>query len=86
MCINRKVLRQQTRHAGKLIMLCRYLGGKLHYRIMRNCITRWDSAKLLGMSGSPIGKKKGNSERLVKLMEFPVAADQVLPWDDVRVR
>ncbi len=86
MCINRKVLRQQTRHGGKLIMFCRYLGGGVHNGIMRNCITRWNSAKLLGMSGSPIGKKKGNSERLIELMEFPVAADQVLPWGDVCAR
>jgi len=43
-------------------MLCRYLGEKAHYRIMRECITRWGSAKLLGMSGLPIARKvKGSS-------------------------
>lgn len=81
-----KVLRQQIGHGGRLRIFCRYLGDKVHHRIMRNCVTRWNSAKLLGMSGSPIGKKKGNSERLIELMEFPVVADQVLPWDDVRAR
>ncbi len=53
---------QHSGHGGKPIMLCRYLGEKAHYRIMRECITRWGSAKLLGMSGLPIARKvKGSS-------------------------
>lgn len=83
---NHKVLRQQIGHGSKLIMFCRYLGSKVHNRIMQNCVTRWNSAKLLGMSGSPIGKQKGNIDRLIKLMEFPEAADQLLPWGDVLAR
>lgn len=81
-----KVLRQHIGQGGKLIMFCRYLGNKEHNRIMRNCVTRWNSAKLLSMSGSPIGKQKGSSDRLIELMEFPEAADPLLPWDDALAR
>ena len=67
-------------------MVCSYLGDGKHNGIMRNCVTQWNSANLLGMSGSPIGKKKGTSDRLIELVEFPEAEDQLLPWEAVHVR
>ena len=57
------------------MVIYRYLGKHKHTETLSGLITVLTSAKLLGMTGSPIGKSSGLKARetIEKLMRFPVA-------------
>ena len=74
-CIVLPQKRPLHKHVTALSVLnCRYLGKAAHTETVSNVLGALTSAKLLGMTGTPIGKTQGlkDCETIAALFRLPV--------------